>query len=182
MITINFRRDRVAKLESDKRFLYVMLCILFIPPLLSGCVTIPEDAPSYEPAPPPDPGNAIVYFYRVGAYPTARTPSVFLNQMKIFDPPENAFTWIYVQEGKHKLFVDWAWDTGAPDLKADLIIKSGESYFVKISGRVVMFLLSYKFLSIAELIPQEQAEMELQKCCRFLSPQNHKINLATDNH
>lgn len=182
MNTTDFRWDGVKRLSSGNRFITEMSSILFIALALSGCATIPEAALSYKPAPPPEPGSAIVYFYRVGAYPASRTPSVYINQKKIFDPPENAFTWIYVQEGKHKLLIDWAWDTGPPDLKADFTVKSAESYFVKISGSFEMVMLSCKFGSTAQLIPKAEAEKELQKCCRYLAPQNHQINLEAENY
>jgi len=139
---------------------------------LTACATISENAPPYSPAPPPDQGSAIIYLYRVGAYPKLRTPGVYVDDRKIFDPPEKAYTWTYASEGRHNILIDWMWDTGAPDLKFNIDLKSGEAYYIKISGsfesKWLVFATLMKTGSSAKLIPRPEAEKELYECCRYL--------------
>jgi hypothetical protein len=72
--------------------------------LLTGCATdpmemakyLPADAPSYTRAPAPPKGHALLYIYRVGAYPRLRMPDVLVGGNRVWEPPELGYTWIHI--------------------------------------------------------------------------------------
>lgn len=142
----------------------------------SGCASIPRDAPGYTPAPEASHGNGVLYIYRQGAYPVMRTPTVLVDGKEIFDPPEKAYTWIYLPEGNHRVTIDWSWDTGWPDLSFELPIESGKSHFLKLSGSFEYLGGSWETKweagSIAADIPPAEAERELRSCCKYIEAAN----------
>jgi hypothetical protein len=138
--------------------------------VLSACAVVPKNAPPYSRAPDPPPGTANVYIYRIGAYPTARAPTVAIDNKPIFDPPERSYTVIVLPEGRHEFKVDWAWDTGWPDLTFPVAVESQTSLYIKISGSFTQSGLTYEAGSYARRVDQTAAELEMTKCCRYLTP------------
>ncbi|USH05159.1 DUF2846 domain-containing protein [Grimontia kaedaensis] len=145
--------------------------------ILSGCTSIPKDAPPYRSAPIANDNSGTLYIYRVGAYPTLRTPSIFVDSNKIIDPPEKAYTWIYLSPGNHSVTVDWAWDTGWPDLSFEIPIEAGKEHFLKITGSFENLGLKYRAGSEALYMEKSIAEKELKECCRYIIPANKQSQL-----
>lgn len=133
------------------------------------------------PAPPAPSGFGTVYFYRLGAFPKLRTPAVSIDAIKVYDPPEEAYTWVYVKEGARDFRVEWAWDTKWPKVEFNDWIIAGQSYFYKISGSfenkgVTGYNeVTHVLGSSTQRIPYERALTELQGCCRYLPPDVHEI-------
>lgn len=144
---------------------------------LVGCASLPSNAPPFTPALRAPDDYATVYFYRVGAYPKLRTPDVLIGGIKVYEPPELAYTWVYVKAGERKFRVQWARDTGWPPVEFARALTAGESYYIKISGSFEdKGLTSYNTIthvlgSWAELIPARQAEAELSACCKYIKSQ-----------
>jgi hypothetical protein len=157
-------------------FLAFILC-------MEGCASLPAGAPHFVSAPNAPEGYATVYIYRLGAYPKLRRPSVFIGDVIIFDPPERALTWVYVRSGDRNIRVHWTWDAGSPDLSFSQEFDAGHSYFIKLSGsfslRITPNLNSATangaLGTFARVVPQAEAQNELETCCKFMAPKVQRI-------
>jgi hypothetical protein len=138
--------------------------------ILGGCATLPADAPQYSRATAAPEGYATVYFYRVGAPPKLRTPTVLLDNKKISEPPELAYTWVYVKAGTRKFRVEWLRDTGWPAVEFMGGVSGGASYYYKITGTFEAQGLTHILGSSTRLIPSPIAEAELRDCCKYIKP------------
>lgn len=149
------------------RFILIMASVF----VLAACATIPNGAPSYSRAPSAPPHHQDVYIYRLGAYPTLRTPTIAIDGTPIFDPPERAYTVLPLTDGPHQLTVKWSWDTGWPNLKFPFIVTTDKPLYMKISGSFESVGIGrFKAGSLVQVIPQPQAEFELKSCCRYIAP------------
>lgn len=138
---------------------------------LTACAGVSSHAPAYARAPSPPASSANIYIYRIGAYPTLRTPTIKIDGARIFDPPEKAYTVVSLEEGVHKFTVNWAWDTGWPDLEFPLQVRAGSPKYIKISGSFDTSRSDANVLgSLAQLVPEPAAEAELRACCRYMAP------------
>jgi len=138
---------------------------------MTACATLPADAPQYSRAPEPAAGRTNVYIYRIGAYPTLRTPKISIDGAHIFDPPERSYTVVTLTPGDHEVRVKWSWDTGWPSLRFNIRVGS-EPLYLKISGSFVQHPgLSFEDAgSFARVVPQVYAEPEIASCCRYTAP------------
>lgn len=158
------------------RLIYLMAMALS----LSACATIPADAPSYSRAVDASPGYENVYIYRIGAYPTLRTPTVAIDGIKVFDPPEKGYTVVSLAKGTHELTVKWSWDTGWPNLTFPFNVTAAAPLYIKISGSFeTVGVGQFKAGSLVQVIPHVLAESELTSCCRYIAP--HEQVLKTSN-
>jgi hypothetical protein len=137
---------------------------------ICACATVPSNAPNYRRAANPGPGLANVYIYRIGAYPTLRTPKVTIDGSRIFDPPEKSYTVVTLPGGLHEMKIDWAWDTGWPDLDFPISVVAGQSLYIKISGSFRGTGRGFQAGSYAKEVPQATADYELANCCRLIAP------------
>lgn len=137
---------------------------------ICACATVPSNAPHYRRAATPGPGLANVYIYRIGALPRLRTPKVTIDGSGIFDPPEKSYTVVTIPGGLHEMKIDWAWDTGWPDLDFPISVAAGQSLYIKITGSFRFTGLAYQAGSYAKEVPQATAEYEIVNCCRFIAP------------
>lgn len=141
--------------------------------VLSGCAVgqtdlaqyLPPDAPAYAPAPAPPQGHALVYIYRLGAYPRLHHPDVVLDEQRIWEPPEHGYTWVHAKEGDRRFQVKWAF-SGTPNASLVQPLKAGETYYLKVSGGVDPLLR--KFSSNVRFVERGEAEDELRRCCKFI--------------
>jgi hypothetical protein len=146
-----------------------------------GCVTIPKDAPSYTAAPAPPSGAAVAYIYRLRSFPLCCSPSVYLDGHKVVDLPLDAYTWIPLQEGPHKLLVDWGWYTGQRDVELTFSVKPDESYFIRVTSKLAPTIIptstlvpapGIQFWSTVQFMPTTEGEYEVQSCCQYLAPEH----------
>jgi len=149
------------------RLIYLITAVLF----LTACATVPAGAPSYSRAVSASPGHENVYIYRLGAYPTLRTPAVAIDGHKVFDPPEKGYTVVSLETGAHELTVKWSWDTGWPNLTFPFNVTSTAPLYIKISGSFETIGVGrFRVGSLLQVIPQTLAESELMSCCRYIPP------------
>ena len=148
--------------------------IIAVALLLTGCVTVPANAPTYSRAAEPPAGQGNVYIYRIGAVPTLRTPTISIDGSPVFDPPEKAYTVVALPVGPHEVLVNWGWDTGAPDLKFPIQVIGATPLYIKITGSFETTGMSYRMGSLAQGVPQVIAEREIEACCRYLEPEQRK--------
>lgn len=138
--------------------------------LLAGCATVPSTAPTYSRAKEPTSGESNVYVYRLGAYPILRTPTISIDGTAIIKPPERSYTYVPISEGRHEVGVNWAWDTGWPDLKFPITVVSGSPIYIKLSGSFEPQGTIHLLGSLAQIVDQSEAERELTSCCRYITP------------
>jgi hypothetical protein len=138
--------------------------------LLTACATVPGSAPAFSEAPAPTGGEGLLYVYRVGAYPTLRTPKILVDGKPLFAPPERAYTWAHLPAGEHKITVNWAWDTGWPDLHFKVDVAAGQPTFLKISGSFENLGDHYLAGSNASGVDAPMAMEELKACCKYIPP------------
>jgi hypothetical protein len=140
---------------------------------VTACATVPSNAPRYSRAADPPAGHVNVYVYRIGAYPTLRTPAVVIDGKTLFDPPEGSYTVPPLASGGHTFTVDWAWDTGWPDLHSPVILEN-EPLYIKISGSFEAVPSKGPYMhelgSYATRIDMAVAEKEMAECCRYIAP------------
>ena len=148
-------------------------CLIF----LAGCSAMRSRGPSFEPAPEAKSDNlAILYIYRVGAYPTLRAPDISVDGHKIFSPSEEDYTWIYLPKGKHYIKFDWAWDTGWPDVDFVIDLSDKKEFFLKVTGSYTPKSDgAYEAGSIARVISPENAKIELKSCCGYRKPTVNEV-------
>jgi hypothetical protein len=133
-----------------------------------ACATLPANAPKYSRAADPPAGYVNLYVYRIGAYPTLRTPTISIDDKTLFDPVEHSYTVVPLPVGLHRFKVDWAWDTGWPDLVFSIVLSSRPLY-IKISGSAVYDGSgTWEAWSYAHDVPPAVAETELVQCCRYI--------------
>lgn len=112
-------------------------------------------------------GRLVVY--RINAYPTLRTPKVMVDDKLMFRPKQKTYAEMDLPAGRHHFVVNWAFDTGWPDLEFDIEVKPGETTYVQISGswtRVGPY--THEAGSIAyEVDPVKGAE-DVRTCCKRL--------------
>jgi hypothetical protein len=65
--------------------------------------------------------------------------------------------------------IDWAWDTGWPDLDFPISVVAGQSLYIKISGSFKGDGRAFQAGSYAKEIPQATADYEIADCCRFIA-------------
>ena len=152
------------------RFILITGSVLF----LAACATIPIDAPLYSRAKDAPPHHQNVYIYRLNAVPILRTPTVSIDGVPVFDPPENAYTVLALPEGLHLLTAKWSWDVGFQrGLVLTFTVTPTEPLYIRISGLCNVAMLGgggYRLCSSLQIIPQSQAEYELAYCCRYIAP------------
>jgi hypothetical protein len=148
----------------SKNFQLFAIAIL----MLGGCASVPDSAPSYARAPTPNADLSNVYIYRIGASPTKRTPTIYIDEREVFDPPERSYTVVALAPGKHSIGTKWAVDTGAPNLSFVIDVVRGESYYMKLSGDFKRSGGYWNTTSRANKIDESVAERELLNCCRYI--------------
>jgi hypothetical protein len=137
--------------------------------LLGACASVPTTAPAYR-REAPALGNLVnVYIYRVGAFPKLRTPTVYVDEKEVFDPPEQAYTAIRLSPGKHTVATKWGWDSGAPNLSFVIDVPQAPSYYLKLTGDFKAQGLAFRTTSRARNIEEEVAEAELYNCCKYIA-------------
>jgi hypothetical protein len=136
---------------------------------LVGCATVPSSAPAYQREAAAQGDLVNVYIYRVGANPTKRTPTIYVDEKEVFDPPEYSYTVIRLAPGKHSVATKWSWDTGAPNLSFVVEVPKTTSYYLKLTGDFKATGLTYKTTSLARHVEPEVAEAELKNCCKYIS-------------
>jgi hypothetical protein len=161
----------VKILRQGCRWVWSGLAIACSALSLSGCATIPSNAPQFMPAPPPAAGNGIVYFYRMSGPPKHRTPDVLVDGQLIFAPPAGAYTWSYFSEGVHRLDIKWGWDAAYPDIAIMIAVTGKQAQFIKISSDAggAGFIATRTSVGAAE-VRENDATKELAACCRFIQP------------
>lgn len=146
----------------------ILLSILL---LLGACATVPANAPAYSRAPEPAAGLSNVYIYRIGAYPTLRAPMVRIDGRAVISPAERAYTVVAMTPGPHEVNVNWAWDTGWPDVTFTVDVEAGRPTYLKVSGSFDhMSGNTYRAGSSLQPVPQAVAEPEMSACCRYVRP------------
>jgi hypothetical protein len=144
---------------------------------LLGCSAMRSRGPSFELAPEAKSDNvAVLYIYRVGAYPTLRAPDISVDGRAIFSPSEEDYTWVYVPKGKHYVKLDWAWDAGWPDVDFVVDLTDRKEFFLKITGSYAPNGDgTFEAGSIARVISPEDAKIELKHCCGYRKPAVNEI-------
>jgi hypothetical protein len=139
--------------------------------LLGACASVPANAPAYSRAPEPAEGLSNVYIYRIGAYPTLRAPMISIDGRNVISPAERAYTVVALAPGPHEVQVNWAWDTGWPDLKFPILVEAGKPLYLKVSGSFDNIGgNTYRAGSSTQELPQVVAEPEMTACCRYVRP------------
>jgi len=137
---------------------------------LSGCASVPNSAPRFAAAAAAPTGYQNVYIYRIGAYPTKRTPTIAIDGKPVFDPPETAYTVVHLTPGQHWISTKWSWDAGTPPLSVPFEIANGPVY-IRLSGDFDFRGLSYRVGTNIGMVPQAPTEAELSRCCRYVAAQ-----------
>ena len=151
-------------------------CIAITSLVLAGCAATPNgDAPRFTGSAVPEKDRALVYLYRVGAYPTRRTPEVTASGVLVYEPLERSYTLVRLSPGKHEFKVTWPSDTGWPTASTSIDLPAGSISYVKVSGdftvrAVILGNIVADRGSTIQPIRKAEAETELIDCCRYIQP------------
>ncbi len=160
--------------------------MLFVLAGLSGCASVPFDAPDYSRAPAPQAGQANLYIYRTGAFPAGRTPRVTVDGKHVFDPPEGSYTVLTLPPGRHEAEMTWAFDISQPRRKTAVVLGEQSVHYLKITGDFDyrpssqsqelwldmtgdMLGFPHTYSWVVEM-PLDAAETEMRDCCRYVAP------------
>ncbi|MFH2138787.1 MAG: DUF2846 domain-containing protein [Candidatus Omnitrophota bacterium] len=152
-----------------------VIILIFLLMFISGCATVSKKLPQYEQITSLKDGYAIVYIYRDNAYPLLHSPMVTIDDKKIFQPKERAYSWVYLKDGKHKIKFNWGTLSGGADVEFELEVKNKQHYYLKLhgsySGEHKIIMIETTFTSIVSILDQEVAEKELIELdCRYVAP------------
>ena len=148
--------------------------------VLSACAA-PSTAPTYSQVPAAEPreGMAVLYVYREYAEPTAWSPTISIDGKEFVSLPQQGFSWVYVSPGKRTFLSKWSFLSGSPPVEFSAEFVAGTRYFFEITGTSRLTGtssggagLNMHFTTIAQInSPKErEAVRQLEKCCRFISP------------
>ena len=85
-------------------------------------------------------------------------PAVKIDGRLIISPAEKAYTVVALAPGPHEVEVNWAWDTGWPDLKFTIDVEAAKPLYLKISGSFENRGSTYLAGSSTQRVPQAIAE------------------------
>ncbi|HFH4315060.1 DUF2846 domain-containing protein [Pseudomonas aeruginosa] len=117
------------------RLLAAMLSIASL--LLSACTTLHKGAEFSELATTRK-DAALVYLYRSGVTPFWRSPTLVIDGKDISEVKNTSFTYFYLSEGKHTIATRWALDLYPLNVDGSMDVKSGQTYFLKLGGGMLM--------------------------------------------
>ncbi len=103
-------------------------------------------------------GMGQIYIYRMLTPPTLRSPDLLINREKRFDLIAGGFGRVYASPGQMLLETKWNWDTGVEDKSVRLVVKPGQTYFV----RCHTDMWGLVFNSRLQVIPRVVAFYELE--------------------
>lgn len=152
--------------------IFLGLALLAMPIFMNSCVTIPKDAPPYTRVDNPPTGYTHVYFYRPPR-PLLFVPSVLVDDKLIFEPPSGSYTLITLPAGSHTVNIKWDWADN-PDLEFPIDLIAGDSIYIKILTTHEQHGFTLIYGSVAQPVPQDEAEKDLIQCCRYIAPKNFK--------
>lgn len=146
-----------------------MIQKLVITLLILALPLIAESAKSsFEPAPAPPDGMALVYMYRIKVPPGMRTPKIVVDGDTVSKLPNNAYTWFYVKPGTHTIKTKWGAFSDIPDLEFVATIAANQTYYLKMSGSVRSWgSMGTKVHTGVKEVPQSEALADLQKAKKY---------------
>lgn len=143
--------------------LIVILLVLAIPLIAESAKS------SFEAAPNPPDGMALVYMYRIKVPPGMRTPKVVVDGDAISKLPNNAYTWFYVKPGTHTIKTKWGLFADIPELELVATIDANQTYYLKMSGSVKSWGAgTTKVHTGIKEVSQSEALADLQKAKKYV--------------
>jgi hypothetical protein len=154
---------------------YAMACLVVF---LAACARVPASAPSYQPVVEAPGNTSNLYIYRYEPNPRKlRIPTIYVDGVEIFDPPERAYTVIRVPAGDHSIKVHWPWDTAWPELTVNVVTQAGQDAYFRIGGTVTREdHLSYRVNTYGNLVDASTGKEELRDYCRYMPPKGYVID------
>jgi hypothetical protein len=149
--------------------------------VLGGCATAPKSALTFDQVTirEPEEGKGILIFYRVVSPPAAYDMHVIMNNREIVSLPNEAFSWVELEAGKHKLEIDWSNWSGMPGKSVDVEIVAGARNYLELTSSVgegpAVDLLVDSIYGIEDKENErgvERHERQLLKCCRYVPSTN----------
>lgn len=126
------RRSALGITPNSRRHVAAMLVASCVS--ITGCASTLHKGPQFLPAAPPNSDQALVYFYRPSNPPLWRSPTLYVNDIRIGDLYNEAYTYVYFTPGTYSIRTDWPWDTRVPDLQREGSFEAGKTYFVRLGG------------------------------------------------
>lgn len=111
----------------------IMRYLVLIIALLGGCATPPKGNPFSELA-ETRAETTLVYVYRVGVPPYARSPEMLFNGIEKATVVNESFTYFYLEPGKYQIKTKWALDLIFLNQTGSYEFEAGKRYFVKLDG------------------------------------------------
>ena len=143
---------------------------------LCGCA-VSSTAPSFSEAPAPNLNRdkAVLYIYRQYAEPTAWSAYLLMEDQELVSLPQQGFSWVYVNPGKHHFTFKWPWLASMPTVEFDREFEKNKVYVFEMQGRTAMTGVGVgvvHFRTESEISPTapEVAKSAMTACCRYVRP------------
>jgi tetratricopeptide (TPR) repeat protein len=121
---------------------------------------------SFEAAPQPPPGKALVYLYRLDTWPVLRTDALFgVGDMDVAALSANRYTWFHVPEGSYRLAQRWDTPRVPKVNQLEFMARAGSTYYFRLEVSAGMYQTQWRFAGVDASL----ASGEISKC-RFQAP------------
>lgn len=151
--------------------LLFLLCSI----VLTGCAMAPKGALPFteEALGKPDGESAIVVVYRDLVPPYAYDVRVHVEDARVGQLPNKAFTWVRVEPGSRRVNLKWPFLAATSSASIEVEAESGATYFINVSGGIDSFFMTSfggvgTLSSKARLASYEEAVAHLRECCRYV--------------
>ncbi|WP_294122517.1 hypothetical protein [Sphingomonas sp.] len=123
----------------------------------------------------PSTGTDNLIIYRAHAEPTAWSPAIKVDGIKIVGLSNRHYTSTRVATGRHMVTVAWPGISGQDDVGMEVRIEGQEAHYLEVTGMSRVDHWSYKTVyirmasGIAEVSP-DYARQAIATCCKFKAP------------
>ncbi len=148
-----------------QQFFLVVVLVLF-----NGCSGTTGNNSSFGLSSKPQKQYALVYIYRLEAYPRMIAPEILVDKQSVLELPEKGYTKILLPEGIHQFSTRWPKQAGVDNLDYQFSVTPGRIYYIKLTGTFdVIDAKNYKMDTFATMLDPKIASKELKKRCKYIS-------------
>ena len=142
--------------------------------ITSACTAIPE-GPAFKQAAAPTKEQSLLYFYRPDTPPFLRSPDIYLNETKVLDLKNLAYSYVYVEPRRYSIRSSWSAGLSITDQIVVLDAKAGETYFLRQDSSAVTVYPMGIFNGSFQIVDSMLGMNEIQRT-RYVAPVVKAVN------
>ena len=149
-------------------------------------VAMPDAAradPTFSGAPPPGAGKALVYIYRVDAWPVVSADAIFsINGTKIGTLRSKQYTWFYITPGNFRMQQKWDIPQVRTETSREFTAGSGSTHYFRLAVEGGIRQMAWRFQDVTFRPPLEEiSKLEFQSPVLGLYRQPDNPAAATEH-